>query len=807
MIKNFLSGGIRNMKKHRGDLILSITGLTIGLTSFILIALYVFHELSYDRFHKNYENIYRIKVVARLEGSSLDQAITASPMSQALRDEFPEVENTVRVYRSGAFLIQYGDTRFNEDGVLFADSSFFNVLDFRLLRGDPKSVLVHPRSIVLTEDCARKYFGKEDPIGKKINIEDDSILCTVTGIVENIPANSHIKFDILCSLSSLRYYYNTNEWLSNHVYTYITLKEGTGMRDFEAKLRQLVIKYVGPKLKDVIGITLEDFQKAGNRFEYKLEPLKDIHLRGATQQTLEPSGSLMNVYIFSIIAVLILIIAIINYINMATARSAGRAKEVCIRKVSGANRNELIFQFIGESLIIVTIAAAIALLSALVLLPFFNHLTGKEISPELLSGFKGFIVIPVLILFTGTAAGSYPAFVLASFSPVKVLKGTLSPGSVSKTLRGILVVFQFTVSIAIIIGAIVISGQLRYMTSFDMGFDKDNLVIIRRPDALGNQLASFKAQVLQVPGVEKISNSTAYPGKRFTYTAIMLDDDPAKTTNMLNEAVVSYGFPEAMGIKLTDGRFFSEEYGNDTMSAVLNESAVKLLRLNDPLGKYILRPTGSGHHDKLRIVGIMKDFNIESLHSKIAPVFLTFMQGNDEGYICVRLNGKNIRETVRSIEKIWDSYSRRHPFQYSFFADEFKRVYETEFKAGRIFILFSFLAIFIACLGLIGLITYMTSIRTREVGIRKTFGATGGSILKLLSEEVVGLILISSVVACPVAWFAVKIWLESFAEKIWVSPFIYIFASVAGLAVGWLSIIYQALKASRYNPVVALRHK
>jgi putative ABC transport system permease protein len=340
-----------------------------------------------------------------------------------------------------------------------------------------------------------------------------------------------------------------------------------------------------------------------------------------------------------------------------------------------------------------------------------------------------------------------------------------------------------------------------------MGFEKENLIIIRRPDALGRQIESFKEQVLQIPGVEKVANSTAFPGKGFINTAIMLDDDPTKTTYMINEAVVSYGFPEVMGIKLAEGRFFSREYGTDTMSVMINEAAVRLLKLENPVGKYILRPTGSGHSDKLRIAGIMKDFNTESLHNKITPTCLTFMDGNYEGYLCLRLNEKNVNETIKSIERMWTTYSKRQPFQYSFFAEEFSRLYETEFRAGKIFILFSLLAIFIACLGLIGLMAYMTTIRTREVGIRKTYGASGSAIIKLLSREVLILIMISSLVAFPVAWLGTRIWLEGFAEKIRVSPAIYIVASVLGFAIGWFSIISQAIKAAGYNPAQALSYK
>ena len=345
------------------------------------------------------------------------------------------------------------------------------------------------------------------------------------------------------------------------------------------------------------------------------------------------------------------------------------------------------------------------------------------------------------------------------------------------------------------------------MTSSDMGIKKENLLVIRRPDALNRQLESFKEQALKLPGVEKVANATAIPGTNFNNNAFFLDNDPTKTPYLINQDIVSYDFAEVMGIKLAEGRFFSREYGTDTMAVLINETAVRSLGLKDPLGKYIMQPRGPGQFEKYRIVGIMKDFNIASLHNKITPVCFTFMQGNYEGYLCIRLTGKDVQATIKSIENLWKDFSNRQPFQYSFFSDRFNQLYEIEFKAGRIFILFSILAIFIACLGLIGLITYMTTIRTREVGIRKTYGATRNGIVALLSKEVVVLILISSVVAYPVAWFGIRIWLEGFAEKISIGPFIYILASLLGLTIGWLSIIYQAQKAARYNPAEALRYK
>ncbi|HEX2975786.1 MAG TPA: FtsX-like permease family protein, partial [Bacteroidales bacterium] len=591
-------------------------------------------------------------------------------------------------------------------------------------------------------------------------------------------------------------------------YTYIVLKDGISKDATEAKFPELLTKYVGPQIKQFLGITIEDFQKAGNQFSYHLEPLKDIHLRGAVQYPIEPGGSLTNVYIFAIIAFLILVIAIINYINLATAKSAGRAREVGIRKVSGSHKSGLILQFLGESFIIVSIAAVLASLFVLVLTPLFSQLTGKEISTGLFSGYQGYVGLAALIIFVGTAAGFYPAFMLASYKPVDVLKGTMNPGSVSKTMRGILVVFQFAVSIIIIIGAFVVYRQLDFMTSADMGLDKQNLLVVRRPDKLGTKLESFKEQLLSIPGVVKAGNSLAVPGKLYSNNAFLLDDDPTKATHLIYQDAVSYNYAETMGVKLAEGRFFSKEYGNDTLSMVLNEAAVKSLGLSNPIGKYILQPSGRpGNFVKRQVIGIMKDFNIQSMHMKIPPVCYTFMPGNYEGYLCIRLNSNDIQSTIRKIEALWKEYSNRQPFQYTFFDEEFNRLYETEYKAGRLFILFAVLAIFIACLGLTGLITYMTTIRTKEIGIRKTYGGTESSIIALFSREVVVLILISSLFAYPVAFFGIRIWLETFAEKTSVSPLIYLVSSLIGFTIGWFSIMYHAVKAAGYNPSEALRYK
>jgi putative ABC transport system permease protein len=806
MIKNFLKNSIRNMKKQSGYVALNMAGLSIGLTCFLLISLYVIHELSYDRFHRNYENIYRLKVVGRMAGGELNQAVTAAPMAQAMLTDYPEVIRAARVRGMGDWLIGYGENKFNEDGVLFADSTFFDVLDFRFLKGDPATALVRPRSMVMTEEYARKYFGDGEPLGQKVTVEADTVLYTVTGVIQNVPDNSHLKFDILASLSSYPGMANSQFWVSHSFYTYIVVNDGTQKEALQEKLQEMVIKYVGPQLQQILGQSIDDFRNAGNDFSYVMEPIKDIHLKGATQYNLEPPGSLSTVYIFAVIAFLVLVIAIINYVNLATAKSAGRAREVGIKKVSGASKTGLFLQFISESVIIAAIAVLVSVLLVFVLTPAFNELTGKTLSVGLWNA-NGILLLILLIVVVGFSAGFYPALVLASFDPVDVLKGTMSPGSMSKRLRGILVVFQFAVSIIIIIGSTIVYRQLNFMTKKDLGFEKENLIVIRRADAFWRQRETFREQVLRIDGVEKAGFSVQMPGMDYSNNAFFRDDDPEKNTYLLQQSQVSFDFPQTLGVRLVSGRFFSREYGTDSTSILINEAAVKSLGLKEPVvGQYIKQPSGPDTFQRYKIIGVMKDFHIASMHKVIDPVcFTVLFPGGGDQFAAIRLSGSNIPATIRAIEEKWREFAPDRPFQYEFFTDSWNNLYSSEMKTGKIFILFSLLAVFIACLGLIGLVAFMTNKRTREIGIRKTYGATAPVVLRLLIKETVILILIASLIAWPVAYFGSKYWMESFADKASVSPLIYFLATVVVITVGFISVIYQTLRAANYNPAQALR--
>lgn len=806
MIINFFINALRSLRKQPGYLLLNIAGFAIGLTSFIFITSYVVHELSFDRFHKNYKNIYRIKVIGRMSGGKIDQAITAAPMAQAMLKDYPEILQATRVRGYGDWLVGYEDNRFNEDGVLFADSTFFDVLSFRLLRGDPGTALVRPRSLVLTEDYALKYFGTQDPMGKKMSFEADTNLYTVTGVVQNVPDNSHIKFDMLASMSTYPGQANSTMWLSHNFFTYILVKEGTDKAALQAKLQDLITRYVGEQIQRFLGYSIDDFRKAGNDFSYVLEDLKDLHLKGATQYNPEPLGSPSTVRIFGVVAILIMIIAIVNYINLATAKSVTRAREVGVRKASGAAKSGLVIQFLGESVILTALGGVVAVLLVLALTPAFNQLLGLHVPAILFRGYGWLAGFGVLIVLTGIFAGFYPAFVLASFNPVDVLKGTLNPGSMSRRLRAALVVIQFTISILIIIGSIVIYSQLSLMTRKDLGFNKENLIVIRRVDAFFMQMAAFRDRLLQIPGVKAVGFSRAVPGTTFNNNAFLKDEDPDRNTFLLNQTQVSYDFPQTLGVQLAQGRFFSTEYSTDSTAVLINETAVKNLGLTDPVGKYLLLPAGPDQFIRIKIIGIMKDFNIESMHKEITPVIFTVLgrQGGDQ-FATVRLTGNDINATIKEIEKTWKTFAAKQPFQYDFFSDRWNNLYASELKTGKIFIIFSILAIFIACLGLIGMMTYITNKRTKEIGIRKSYGAESSEVLVMLSKEVFYLILISSLIAYPLAFFASRYWLQGFADRISVSPLVFFLSTLIGFCIGWISISYQAFKAANYNPANALR--
>lgn len=808
MLKNYYLTALRNLLKHRSYFILNMSGLAIGISGFIFISLYVINELSYDRFHSKAENIYRVHVKGQMMGQNLDMAETASPMAQALLEDYPEVEMVTRVKESGAWFIGYGDKKFNEDGVLFADSAFFDVFDFTFIKGDQNAALIKPRSMVLTETYARKYFGNKDPIGEKITVEQDTTFYVVTGVMEDVADNSHIKFDMLASRSTYSHYWDNNFWVSHNDYTYVLLNDQVDPEVFESKLEQIVAKYVGPQIAKFLGTTMEEWENAGNSFGYYLMPITDIHLHSSVEGELEANSDISYIYIYTLIAFILLFIAIINFVNLATAQSASRSKEVGIRKVIGSSRRRLIYQFIFESILISLMAMIVAAILVGLLTHDFEELVGKGLAITLSSSYWSLAVLFILAVVIGILAGFYPAFVLAGFRPVEVLKGRLKSGAKTGMLRNMLVVIQFTASIIIIVGTIVVYRQTDFMLSKNLGFDKEQILVVRRPDVLLQNLEACKTELLQNPNILAVANASSIPGKdRYNNNAYLTEDNP-DSPYLLMENRVSFGYAELMGLEVVKGRLHSRQFPSDSNAVVINETAARTMGYEDPIGKNFINQDGNGGSQPMPIIGVVKDYNIQSLHRPIEPTMLRLMPDNWEGFMLIKLqNTRNVRETLSYIEETWFKHSHNKPFQYFFFDEDYANLYRSEATTGKVFVIFAGLSIFIACLGLIGLITYTTSIRKKEIGIRKVLGAGTGTLVALLSGEFVKLIIIATLIAWPVAYFVADYWLQNFADRLLISPWFFVVATVLVVLIGGIAISFQTVKTSLSNPIDSLRQE
>ena len=809
MLFNHLKIAFRNLFNNKVYSFINLAGLAIGIASSIFIALFVIHEFSYDTFHEKADRIYRIGVNGQMMGSEINQAVTAAPMGAAVLQDYPEVENMVRIREFGDWLVRYEDKKFHEEDFLFADSTFFEVFDFKLLRGDPHTVLDEPKSVVLSESIAHKYFGNEDPIGKMLHLETDTTYFRVTGIMEDVPTFSHFTFNMVGSVHTYEASRN-NFWVSHNFYTYILLKEDINWKDLEKKLNGLIEKYVGPQIEEVLGIQMDQFYESGNTFGYFLQPVKSIHLESNLQYEFEPTGNKTLVYIFIIIAILILVVASINFMNLSTARSAGRSKEVGIKKVSGSTQRTLIFQFLFESVITSLIALIIAIGLVELLLHSFNNLIQLSLS---LNYFQTWWLIPFLLIFgilVGVFAGTYPAFVLASFKPTAVLKGSLSTGVKGSSLRRILVIGQFAVSISILLGTFVTNQQVRYILNKDIGFDKENILVIRRSDALEDQIDAFKEVLMQNPAIKSVTNSGSIPGRNFSNNAIFKEGESTANTYLVWQSWVNYEFAETFSLEIIEGRFFSREMASDSSAMVLNESAVKSLGLEDPIGMRLMQPAGQGSYEYKTIIGVMRDFNFQTLHNKIEPMGLNLIPGNWEGYIPVKMAGSPNSEVLTFLKRTWEEFNKDYPFDYFWMEDDFTKQYETEIRTSKILTIFSLLSLFVASLGLFGLISFTAEKRTKEIGIRKSLGATITSVLVLLSKETVYLVGIAALLSVPF-YFVIEKWLQNFAFHfafnisvfaLWFSITVLIILVSALVTVSFVTI-----GAAQRNPAEALRYE
>lgn len=806
MYKNYFTIAWRTFLKSKGYSFINIVGLAVGLSACLLIGLYVKHELSYDRFHEKAARVYRVNMELKFGDNHMHLAVANPLFGETSKNEIQQVEQTTRLRRYGSFLVKKGNENIREGNVAWADSTLFEVFTLPMISGNPKTVLTEPNSIVVTESVARKYFDRTDVVGETLTINNTQSR-KITGVIKDLPSNMHFQFTSFIPLIEDEYALDGTWAGSQNWNTYLLLKEGMNVDEVDALVNKMLDRHLGPQLKAVIGKTLDEFNSEGNFFKASLIALPDIHLQSDRIGELYGSGNIQYVYIFSAIAACILFIAIINFMNLATARSANRAREVGLRKVMGSMKGALVGQFITESVLTCAAAMLFAVAITVAIFPFFNELTGKPLDPSILLTPQVIAGLVILTFVVGVLSGSYPAFYLSAFQPVSVLKGTHSTGGKRSVFRSALVVFQFSASVLLIAGTLIVFRQLQYIQQKDVGYNRDQLLIINNIDKLKNRTQALKASLHQVRGVEKTTVTGFLPvnyyrnnDSFFTSPSLELKDAISVQKWMIDE-----DYLETMGMQLLEGRNFSKEIAADTGSLILNESAAKFLGNRDILGKKLYRIADENTKTLkvFRVIGVVKDFNFSSLREHVKP--LAFIFGSDDGAMTVRIQRSDLTKTVSTIEDKWKSVASDLPFEYSFMDADFDQLYKGERQSGKLITYFASLSILISCLGLFGLATFMAEQRTKEIGIRKVMGASVPGITALLSKDFLKLVLIAVAIAVPVAWYFTDIWLQEFAYHIHVEWWIFVMASVMALVIALMTVSVQAIKAAVQNPVNSLR--
>ena len=809
MLKNYFKVAWRNLLKNKVFSLINIIGLATGLTCFILITLYVSDELSFDKYNEKAERIYRINSYIRMGGSELKLTVSSDPMGAAVKKDFPQVEEFVRFYNSnGSKSIKKGDEYINEPNVTHADSTLFRVFTLPVLYGDTKNALNDPNTVVITERGAKKYFGATNVVGRFIETnEDGKTLYKVTAVIKDVPQNSHFNFDLFFSMDNVQYGFGN--FLSHNFQTYLLLKEGADYKDVEKLFPKYIESYVLPQAKVVMQIgSMEEFNKSGSSLEYSLIPLLKIHLHSDLFPELGVNGDIKYVYIFSAVAILILLLACINFINLSTARSMKRSREVGIRKVLGTSKTKLIIQFLSESALTVVIAMIIAIVIAWQILPLFNDLSAKSLTPSMLFSNRMLLIMFILPFVVSILAGSYPSLFLSSFNPVSVLKGKVNSGSHRSNLRSGLVIFQFFASIFLIISTITVFRQLDYIQKRKIGFNKEQVLVVDGTGVLGTGTESFKNEVKNMPGVINGTFSGFLPvagsarnDNTYSKEAVFTS---GSTVNMQTWRIDEDYIP-TLGMEMKSGRNFSRQFGTDSSAVIINETTASLLGYPDPIGKkmYALVDNQTNEVRAYNIIGVVKNFNYESLRQRIGP--LCFLLGNSSWSTAFRVKPENAETLADQIGNKWRSLSTGTPFSYHFLDESFNNMYRAEQQVGRVAIAFAVLAVIIACLGLFGLTTYMAEQRTKEIGVRKVLGATVNNIVLMLSKDFMVLIIIASLIAFPFAWWAMNRWLQDFEYRVGVGWWIFAVSGIVAVLVALFTISFQAVKAALSNPVKSLR--
>ena len=804
MFKNYFKIGLRSLLRNKFFTAINIFGLTLGMTTCLLIMLYVQNEMSYDRFNKKADQIVRVVFRGSIQGEKMKEAMVMPPVAQTLKSEYPEVLEATRLRNYGSPRITYGDKTFKENAFAYADSNFFEVFTLPFLKGNPKTALLEPNTIVISEAVAKKYFGDEDPIGKVLEFKDFNSSYKITGVMRAMPVNSHFHFDLFASMASFPQSREFS-WMTSEYYTYLVLPKGYDYKKLESKLPADVEKYMGSQLQKAMGMTYTQFRQKGNELGLYLQPLTDIHLHSDLNLELGPVSDIRYVYIFSVVAIFMLLIACINFMNLSTAGASKRAREVGIRKVLGSLNGQLVRQFLLESLLLTSFAFLLSLMLVFWTLPFLNKLSGKDLSFNLLSNPW---LLPGLLLFalvTGLLAGSYPAFFLSSFKPVTVLKGKLATMGKTVSLRSGLVVFQFFISIVLIIGTIIVHKQLSFIQNEKLGYNKDQVLIVQEAYWLGKNLEAFKQKLLRDPRIVSISSSGYLPaGNTYNNNFMIYADNNSDQLVKTLRYDVDYNYIQTLEMEIADGRNFSKSFGTDSLGIIINEETAKAFGWGkNALGHHLTRPDNDGTKVTYHVIGVVKNFHFKSFHEPISP--LVMVLGNNNENIIVKTNTKDIAGLKNTLKKNWDDLKGEVPFSYTFLDDRFNNSYESEQKIGLILSIFAGVTIFVACLGLLGLATFTAEQRTKEIGIRKVLGASITNIVSLLSMDFIKLVFIAFIVATPVAWYMMNKWLQDFAYKTNISAWIFLLTAVLAISITIITVSFRAIRAAVVNPVDSLR--
>jgi putative ABC transport system permease protein len=805
MFRNYIKTAFRNLLKNKGFTAINILGLALGLATCLLIVFYVFDELSYDKYNVNADRIYRLNNDIKFGGNENSYAVAPAPAAAALKSDFPEIEQVTRLRNQGGNQVKKGNQNILENAMIYADQSLFKVFTLPMISGDPNTALKDPHTVVITEKMAEKYFNTANAVGKVLTF-NDTALYKVTGVIKNVPSQSHFHFDFFISMVTLADSRN-DAWFSNNYSTYILLRPGADVNAFKAKLPQFMRKHAASQLNDILHLTFDKFEQSGNYFRFSLTPLTKIHLQSNSQAELEANGNIQTVYIFAAIAVLILLIACVNFMNLSTARSSNRAKEVGVRKVLGSARKYLIAQFLTESIIVTLVGAIIAVFAAWGLLGVFNDLSGKQlaITPHILLWLLPSLLVFILVI--GCLAGSYPAIYLSSFKPIEVLKGKLAAGFKGSILRNVLVVFQFFISIGLIIGTLVIYNQLKYIQNKDIGFNREHVMVVWDTWTLGDKAKTFKQEVKQLAGVQSVSMTGYLPTDGANNNSSVFKDPVLDQKRAILSSIwfVDEDYIPTLGMKMAAGRNFSTQMSTDSTAIIVNESAAKLLAFPNPLDQklYVPQDNMAKIMKPFHIVGVVKDFNFKSLRENVTPMIL--FNSEDRGALSIRMKSEDIKALEEQIKAKWVAFSPNHEFNYSFMDKDFDKIYSVEQRTGQIAVSFTSLAIIIACLGLFGLAAYAAEQRTKEIGIRKVLGASVSTIVGLLSKDFVKLVLIAIVIAVPAAWYFMHQWLQGFAYHQNVQWWIVVVAGLGAILIAFATISFQSIRAALTNPVKSLR--